>query len=61
MLGAAASAFYINDAATILPRSIVAKTRAYFAGAAADILEVKRNENPQRYSMSNLKIRVLTC
>lgn len=41
MLGAAASAFYINDAATILPRSLVAKTSAYFAGAAADVLEVK--------------------
>ncbi|GLD50056.1 vitellogenin-like isoform X1 [Lates japonicus] len=40
MLGAAASAFYINDAASILPRSIVAKTSAYFAGAAADVLEV---------------------
>lgn len=41
MLGAAASAFYINDAATIMPRSIVAKTSAYLAGAAADVLEVK--------------------
>lgn len=41
MLGAAASAFYINDAATIFPKSIVAKTSAYFAGAAADVLEVK--------------------
>ncbi|KAM8874526.1 vitellogenin-like isoform 2-T2 [Spinachia spinachia] len=40
MLGAAASAFCINDAATILPRSIVAKTSAYLAGAAADVLEV---------------------
>lgn len=46
MLGAAASAFYINDAATILPRSIVAKTSAYLAGAAADVLEVKKtNKN----------------
>lgn len=44
MLGAAASAFYINDATTILPRSIVAKTSAYFTGAAADILEVNRKE-----------------
>uniref|UniRef100_A0A4W6F8P8 Uncharacterized protein n=1 Tax=Lates calcarifer TaxID=8187 RepID=A0A4W6F8P8_LATCA len=40
MLGAAASAFYINDAASILPRSILVKTSAYFAGAAADVLEV---------------------
>ena len=40
MLGAAASAFYINDAATILPRSIVAKASGFMAGAAADILEV---------------------
>lgn len=45
MLGAAASAFYINDAASILPRSILVKTSAYFAGAAADVLEVKRKEN----------------
>lgn len=41
MLGAAVSTFYINDAATILPRTIVAKTSAYIAGAAADVLEVK--------------------
>uniref|UniRef100_A0A8C5NGU6 Vitellogenin-1-like n=1 Tax=Gouania willdenowi TaxID=441366 RepID=A0A8C5NGU6_GOUWI len=40
MVGAAASAFYINDAATIMPRSIVAKTTAYFTGVAADVLEV---------------------
>ncbi|KAF6714670.1 Vitellogenin-1 [Oryzias melastigma] len=40
MLGAAATAFYINDAATFLPRSVVAKTRAFFAGAAADVLEI---------------------
>lgn len=40
MLGAAANTFFINDAATILPRSVVAKTSAYIAGAAADILEV---------------------
>lgn len=44
MLGAAASAFYINDAATIMPRSIVAKTSAYLAGAAADVLEVKKKK-----------------
>lgn len=40
MLGAAASAFYINDAASILPRAVVAKARGYLAGAAADVLEV---------------------
>ncbi|XP_019735914.1 vitellogenin-1-like isoform X2 [Hippocampus comes] len=40
MLGAAVSTFYINDAATLLPRAIVAKTSAYIAGAAADIFEV---------------------
>lgn len=45
MLGAAASAFYINDAATILPRSVVAKATAYLSGAAADVLEVKGKEN----------------
>ncbi|XP_030640291.1 vitellogenin-like isoform X1 [Chanos chanos] len=40
MAGAAGSAFLINDAATILPRAVVAKARAYLAGAAADVLEV---------------------
>lgn len=40
MLGAAASTFYINDAATIMPRALVARTSAYLAGAAADVLEV---------------------
>ncbi|KAL1251197.1 hypothetical protein QQF64_018993 [Cirrhinus molitorella] len=40
MVGAASSAFIINDVATILPRAVVAKTRAYLAGAAADVLEV---------------------
>lgn len=40
MLGGAASAFYINDAARILPKAIVAKVRGYLAGAAADVLEV---------------------
>lgn len=53
MLGAAASTFYINDAATILPKSIVAKTSAYIAGAAADVLEVKENKTwPLRYSIT---------
>ncbi|KAK2907072.1 hypothetical protein Q8A67_006057 [Cirrhinus molitorella] len=40
MVGAAGSAFMINDAATILPRAVVAKARAYLAGAAADVLEI---------------------
>ncbi|XP_067452945.1 vitellogenin-2-like isoform X2 [Thunnus thynnus] len=40
MMGAAASAFYVNDAATILPRAIVAKARTYLAGAYADVLEL---------------------
>ncbi|KAJ8376408.1 hypothetical protein SKAU_G00069880 [Synaphobranchus kaupii] len=39
MAGAAASAILVNDAATILPRAVVAKLRAYFAGAAANVLE----------------------
>lgn len=40
MMGAAASAFYVNDAATVLPKAIVAKARTYLAGAYADVLEV---------------------
>ncbi|XP_049442915.1 vitellogenin-2-like isoform X2 [Epinephelus fuscoguttatus] len=40
MMGAAASAFYVNDAATVLPRAIVAKARTYMAGAYADVLEL---------------------
>ncbi|XP_068447342.1 vitellogenin-2-like [Clinocottus analis] len=40
MAGAAASAFYINDAATVLPRTFVAKARTYLAGAYADVVEV---------------------
>ncbi|KAM9761569.1 vitellogenin 2 [Menidia menidia] len=40
MLGAAASAYYINDAATVMPRSIMAKTRTYVAGIYIDIFEV---------------------
>ncbi|XP_061680337.1 vitellogenin-2-like isoform X2 [Syngnathoides biaculeatus] len=40
MVGAAASAFYVNDAATVLPRSIMAKARTYLAGAYADVIEV---------------------
>ncbi|TSM94611.1 Vitellogenin [Bagarius yarrelli] len=40
MVGAAGSAYLINDAATILPRAVIAKARAYLAGAAADVVEV---------------------
>uniref|UniRef100_A0A672N034 Vitellogenin domain-containing protein n=1 Tax=Sinocyclocheilus grahami TaxID=75366 RepID=A0A672N034_SINGR len=40
MVGAAGSAYMINDAAAILPRAVVAKARAYLAGAAADVLEI---------------------
>uniref|UniRef100_A0A3P9I6I3 Vitellogenin domain-containing protein n=1 Tax=Oryzias latipes TaxID=8090 RepID=A0A3P9I6I3_ORYLA len=40
MVGAAATAFYINDAATFLPRSVVAKTKAFFVGAAAVVVEI---------------------
>ncbi|XP_063057820.1 vitellogenin-like isoform X3 [Engraulis encrasicolus] len=40
MAGAAGTAFIINDGATLLPRAIVAKARAYLAGAAADLIEV---------------------
>lgn len=40
MAGAAASAFYINDAATVMPRAIVAKARTYLAGSYADVIEV---------------------
>ncbi|KAM4629838.1 vitellogenin-like [Polymixia lowei] len=54
MVGAAASAFYINDAATILPRSFVAKVRGYLAGAAADVLEVGvRTEGLQEALLKN--------
>ncbi|KAM8746385.1 vitellogenin-1-like [Acanthopagrus schlegelii] len=54
MIGAAASAFYINDAATLLPRSFVAKTSAYLAGAAADVLEVGvRTEGLQEALLKN--------
>jgi len=40
MVGAAASVYYINDAATVLPRAIMAKARTYVAGAYVDVLEV---------------------
>nr|XP_046247526.1 vitellogenin-2-like [Scatophagus argus] len=39
MMGAAASAFYINDAATVMPKAFVAKARTYLAGAYADVFE----------------------
>lgn len=42
MVGAAATAFYINNAASILPRTVMVKASAYLFGAAADVLEVKR-------------------
>lgn len=45
MIGAAGSAFIINDAATNLPRAVVAKVRAYLAGAAADVIEVRSHGN----------------
>ena len=41
MVGAAGSAYLINDAATTLPRAVVTRARAYLAGAAADVLEVQ--------------------
>lgn len=41
MIGAAASAFYVNDAATVLPKALMAKVRTYLAGAYADVLEVQ--------------------
>lgn len=49
MLGAAANAFYINNAASILPRNVMAKASAYVSGAVADVLEVKRNEALYRW------------
>ncbi|KAL1006283.1 hypothetical protein UPYG_G00070230 [Umbra pygmaea] len=53
-VGAAATAFYINDAATILPRTFVAKARSYFAGAAADVLEIGvRTEGLQEALLKN--------
>lgn len=45
MLGAAATAFYINDAASILPKSVVAKAKAFIAGVSADVIEVRENIN----------------
>lgn len=41
MVGAAGSAFLINDATTSLPRAVITRARAYLAGAAADVLEVE--------------------
>uniref|UniRef100_A0AAY5F3J4 Vitellogenin domain-containing protein n=1 Tax=Electrophorus electricus TaxID=8005 RepID=A0AAY5F3J4_ELEEL len=52
LVGAAGSAFIINDGAHILPRAIVAKARAYLAGAASDVLEVGvRTEGLQQVLM----------
>ncbi|KAL2090118.1 hypothetical protein ACEWY4_014806 [Coilia grayii] len=54
MAGAAASAFIINNGATILPTAIVAKARAYLAGAAADVIEVGvRTEGIQEVIMKS--------
>lgn len=52
MVGAAGSAYMINDAATILPRAVVAKARAYLAGAAADLIEVLINLFSSFYNCS---------
>lgn len=49
MLGATATAFYINNAASILPRHFMVKTSAFASGAAAEVLEVKRNEGLYRW------------
>lgn len=40
MLGAATSVAFINEAATVLPKAIMAKARAYLAGAYTDVIEV---------------------
>nr|APB93354.1 vitellogenin 3 [Ctenopharyngodon idella] len=45
MVGAVGSAFIINDVATVLPRAVVAKARAYLAGAAADVIEASSYED----------------
>uniref|UniRef100_UPI0037E7E08B vitellogenin-2-like n=1 Tax=Semicossyphus pulcher TaxID=241346 RepID=UPI0037E7E08B len=48
MMGAAASAFYVNDAATVMPRAVLAKARTYLAGAYADVFELAvRTEGAQ--------------
>nr|AIY22508.1 vitellogenin [Rhodeus uyekii] len=55
MIGAAGSAYMINDAATILPRAVVAKARAYLAGAASDVLEIGvRTEGIQEFLKQSL-------
>ncbi|XP_068174544.1 vitellogenin-1-like [Antennarius striatus] len=54
MLGAASSTFFINDAATTLPRSFMTKTSAYIAGAAANVLELGiRTEGLQEALLKN--------
>uniref|UniRef100_A0A7N9AXN3 Vitellogenin-2-like n=1 Tax=Mastacembelus armatus TaxID=205130 RepID=A0A7N9AXN3_9TELE len=40
LMGAAASAYYVNDAATIMPRAMMANARTYLAGAYADVFEL---------------------
>lgn len=61
MLGAAASAFYMNDVGTIMPRSIMAKTSAYMAGAAADVVEVKEIFTFTIYSIWEKKLDEFEC
>ncbi|KAM9385805.1 vitellogenin-2-like [Pholidichthys leucotaenia] len=40
IMGAAASVYHINDAATVFPKFIMAKTRAYMAGVYVDAFEI---------------------
>uniref|UniRef100_A0A672JLQ0 Vitellogenin domain-containing protein n=1 Tax=Salarias fasciatus TaxID=181472 RepID=A0A672JLQ0_SALFA len=57
MVGAAASAYYINEAAAFLPKTVVAKARAYLAGAYADVLEIGvRSEGIQEALVKNQNI-----
>ncbi|XP_034035049.1 vitellogenin-1-like [Thalassophryne amazonica] len=56
-LGAAVSAFYISDSVSILPKSVMAKTKAYIAGAAADVLEVGvKSEGLQEMFLKHVNI-----
>ncbi|MED6284428.1 Vitellogenin-2, partial [Characodon lateralis] len=55
MLGAAASAYYINDVASVLPRNVMAKARIYLSGVFVDVLEFgARSEGVQE---ALLKVR----
>ncbi|MEQ2219118.1 hypothetical protein XENOCAPTIV_012865 [Xenoophorus captivus] len=60
MLGAAATAFYINNAATFLPKTVVAKTRAFFAGSTAEVLEYGKELPIQEYGREALKALLLS-